>query len=150
MRPVPARVLLSAVAIAGLTAGVFFSKVIFFVVAVGALVVLVTSLLTSRRPLTHSLQRFQGHVVDLQIWGAPPPGSPSGLTVTAVNALGAGVHVFFSSMHLKIAQPKDPQIGSTSVVIGNARYVQWDGRKVAPVAGTAAVSIALIEGSGGE
>src|ERR1043166_4164819 len=100
MRPLPARVLLSAVAIVALAAGVLFAKAIFFVVAVGASVLLATSLLTSRRPLTRALQRFEGCVVDVRLWGAPPPGAPSRLTITAVNAIGAGVHVFVSSMHL--------------------------------------------------
>jgi hypothetical protein len=141
MRPLPARVLLSAIAAGALIAGVLCPRAIFFVVAVGALVILATSLLTSRRPLTRALQTFQGRVVDVRLWGAPPPASPSRLTVAAVNALGAGVHVFFSSTHLKVAQPENAQIVAGSIVISSARYVQWNGKKVAPVSGAPAVTI---------
>jgi hypothetical protein len=147
MRPLPARLLLSAIAVGALIAGVLYPRAIFFVVAVGAVVLLATSLLTSRRPLTRALQTFQGRVVDVRLWGAPPPGSSSRLTVTAVNALGAGFHVFFASVHLKVAQPNDARIEAGSVVIGSARYVQWNGRKVPPVGGAPAFSITLTEGA---
>ena len=150
MRPIPARVLLSVVSIGAFAAGALFPKAIFFVLGIGAAVLLATSLLTSRRPLTRALQQFQGHVVNVRLWGVSPPGSSGALTVTAVNALGAGAHVFFSlegrpSMHLKIAQPQDPKLGAGTVVIPAARYVQWNGQKLPRAHGAAAVSIELIE-----
>lgn len=109
---------------------------------------LATSLTTGRQPITRALQRYQDHAVDVRLWGAPPPGSPSRLTITAVNTLGAGAHVFFASsdgasMHLKIAQPKDPHVESEAVMIRSARYVQWNGQRIAPTEGTPAVSITL-------
>lgn len=92
MRPTPARVLLSAVSIGALAAGVLTSQLIFFLVASGAGVLLATSLSTSRRPLTHALDRFRNHAVDVRLWGAPPPDLPGPtLVLTSVNALGAGV-----------------------------------------------------------
>jgi hypothetical protein len=149
MRPIPARVLLTAVCIAALATGVLTSRVIFFVVALGAGVLLGTSLSTSRRPLTQALQRFHNQAVEVQFWGVPPSGLPGGpLVLTSVNALGAGVHLFFDApggghLHLKVAQPSDPGIASASVTIGSARYVQWNGTRVQRGSGAPAVTIAL-------
>jgi hypothetical protein len=142
---------LSAIAIGAVVAGVLTSQLIFFLVALGAGVLLGTSLSTSRRPLTHALDRFRNQAVEVRLWGAPPPDLPGAtLVVTSVNALGAGVHVFFNghgkgAMHLKVAQPQDPSLASESVVIGSARYVQWNGKRL-PREGTApAVVIARSE-----
>jgi hypothetical protein len=152
MRPLRARVLLSAISIGAFAVGALFPKLIFFVLGVGSAVLLAASHFTSRRPLTRALQQFQGRVVDVRLWGAPPPGSPGALTLTAVNTLGAGIHVFCSleggaSMHLKVAQPRDSALGSGAVAIRAARYVQWNGQKVPSVGSAPAVSIALTEAS---
>jgi hypothetical protein len=70
------------------------------------------------------------------------------LSAIAISALTAGAHVFFAgeggaSMHLKIAQPRDLRVGSGSVIITAARYVQWNGQKIAGTATAPAVSITL-------
>jgi hypothetical protein len=150
MRPTPARILLAALGVSALAAGVLTSKVIFFVVALGAGALLGTSLSTSRRPLTRALDAFRDHAVEVRLWGAPPPDVSGTLVVTAVNALGAGVHVFFRlydgrSLHLKVAQPQSHTLASDRVVVDSARYVQWNGKRL-PRAGSApAVVIALSE-----
>jgi hypothetical protein len=56
------------------------------------------------------------------------------------------VHVFFrgqgsSAFHLKIAQPGDVRIDREQIVVGGARYVQWQGQRVSRAAGVAAVCI---------
>ena len=151
MRPFPARVLLSALTVGALAAGALYSKPVFFLLGFGAAVLLATSLLTSRRPLTRALLQFQNRVVEVRLWGAPPPGSPCALVLTAVNALGPGAHLFFSiegggaSMHLKIAQPQNPILGPTAITVEAAKYVQWNGRKIPRVDGAPAVSIAVVE-----
>ena len=71
MRPAISRVLLSTIGIGTLAAGVFTSRLIFFVVTLGAGVLLGTSLSTSRRPLTRALDGFRNHVVHLRLWGVP-------------------------------------------------------------------------------
>jgi hypothetical protein len=155
MRPTAARVLLSVIAIVALAAAVVTAKYIFVVLAVGACVLLVTSLRTSRRPLTQALLTFRNQAVDVRLWGVPvPPAAPSGssLILASVNALGAGTHVFFNidggvSMHLKVAQPKDPTLALGAVIIGSARYVQWNGKKMPRVGSAPAVFIALSAGS---
>ena len=151
MRPIPARVLLSAVTIGALAAGLLTSQFIFFVVALGAGVLLGTSLSTIRRPVTNALEGFRNQAVEVRLWGAPPPDILGAtLILTSVNALGAGVHVFFSvqgggTMHLKVAQPQDPRLASDSVVLSSARYVQWNGKRLPRVGGAPAVAIELSE-----
>ena len=147
MRAVPARVLLSAIALGAFTAGALFRNWGFFLLGLGPAVLLATSLLTSRRPLTRALQQFQNRAVEVRLWGALPPGVSGALVLTEVNTLGAGVHLFFSveggaDMHLKIAQPRNPTLEFASVRIQAARYVQWNGYKIRGVDGTQAVSIA--------
>jgi hypothetical protein len=146
MRPVPARVLFCLVAGIALTVGAMTGETVLFVVAAGALVVLATSLATSRVPLTRSLAGFRGQTVDVLLWGAPPPQASPGLVLTSVNIISFGVHVFFKAssgtlLHLKVAQPKRSIVTPDRVVIGTARYVQWNVAKVKPVAGTSAVCI---------
>ena len=149
MRPAISRVLLSTIGIGTLAAGVFTSRLIFFVVTLGAGVLLGTSLSTSRRPLTRALDGFRNHVVHLRLWGVPPSeDSGAGLVLTSVNVLGAGVHVFFKgpgdeSIHLKVAQPKEAGIAADSVLIGSARYVQWNGKRLPRRIEVPAVVIAL-------
>ena len=148
MRPVPARILFCLVGAIALSLGVFTGQPILFVVAAGALALLASSLATSRVPLTRSLAGFRGQTVDVLLWGAPPPHAPAGLVITSVNIISFGVHVFFQApsgpvLHLKVAQPKQPVLTPDRVIIGTARYVQWNVTKIESVAGTSAVSIAL-------
>jgi len=155
MRSTPARILLSAVTIGALAAGVLTSQLIFLLVALGACVLLGTSLSTSRRPLTHAIDHFRNHAVEVRLWGAPPPGlSGATLVLTSVNPLGVGAHVFFNvqgggSMHLKVAQPQDPRIAPSCVIIGSAKYVQLNGKRLPHVGSAPAVAITLSEASVG-
>jgi hypothetical protein len=142
---------LSVISLGALAAGVLTSQLIFFVVALGAAILLGTSLSTRRRPLTHSLEALQDQAVEIRLWGAAPPDLPGAtLFLTSVNALGAGVHLFFKSqgggsMHLKVAQPKDPSLGSDRIVIGSARYVQWNGKRLPREGSEPAMVITLSE-----
>ena len=152
----PARLLLSALVIGTLTAGVLTSQLIFYLAALMAGFLLATSLSTTRNPLTRALLRFKNCPVEVRVWGARPPLSPdTALVLTSVNALGPGFHVFFeirggASIHLKVAQPKKAQIAPDAVVIGSARYVQWESEKLPVGGGAPAVSIALIDAAARE
>ena len=148
MRPLPARVLFGCLVAIALTLGVFTGKPVLFVVAAGALVLLASSLATSWVPLTRSLAALRGQTVDVLLWGAPPPHAPADLVLASVNIISVGVHVFFRApsgplLHLKVAQPKRPAVSPGRVIIGAARYVQWNVTRVRPVVGTSAVCIAL-------
>jgi hypothetical protein len=136
---------------AGLTLGALTRHATFFVVAAMAGVLLSTSLSTSRVPLTRTLGRFTNQVVEVRLWGASPPDSPGGvLVLDSVNIISVGVHVFFKStsgrtMHLKVAQPFGTTLSPDCVLIESAKYVQWNGAKLKPVSGSAAMSIQLGE-----
>ena len=153
MHSTPARILLSSITIGALAAGVLTSQLIFPLVALGAGILLGTSLSTSRRPLTHAIDHFRNRAVEVRLWGAPPPDlSGATLVLTSVNALGAGAHLFFSvqgggSVHLKVAQPRDASLAPKCVIIGSARYVQWNGKRLPHVGSAPAVAIALSEAS---
>ncbi len=149
MRPVPSRILLAALAAGAIAAGVVTSRFVFLAVGLASLFLLATSLAGAFRPLTKALLGFRGRAVDVALWDAPPPVPPgTELVLTSVNVLSAGLHVFFESsgkrsIHLKVAQPRNPDIRPGAVAIGSAKYVQWESRKLARVAGAAAVSIVM-------
>ena len=153
MRPTPARILLSAIAIGSIAAGVLTSQLIFFLVALGAGILLGTSLETSRRPLTQAIGGFRNHTVEVRLWGTPPPDlCGAALVLESVNALGAGAHVYFNvrgggPMHLKVAQPQDQSLAPDCVVIGSAKYVQWNGKRLPRVGSAPAVAIQDLESS---
>jgi hypothetical protein len=148
MRPLPARILLLGVGLAGLAAGFLTGHLIFYVVALSAGVLLSTTQNTRRMPITQALLRFVGSEVDVRVWGTSPQPDGDPLVITAVNALGAGFHVFFrdsagASIHLKVAQPHDVRLASDEVTVAGARYVQWNVKKIPAVAGAPALTVAL-------
>lgn len=149
MRSTPSRLLLAVLVAGAITAGVVTSRFVFFAVGLASLFLLATSLAGAFHPLTKALLGFRHRAVDVTLWGTSPPVPPeTELVITSVNTLSAGLHIFFEangkgSIHLKVAQPRSSDIRSGSVAIGSARYVQWEGRRLPRVAGTAAVSIAL-------
>ncbi|MFZ2491884.1 MAG: hypothetical protein WA208_10400 [Thermoanaerobaculia bacterium] len=153
MRPAPARILFSLLAASAVVLGAVTGQTIFFLLLPLPLLLLATSLATSRVPLTRALGDFRNHEVDIRLWGAPPPDKPgAALVLTSVNLISAGVHVFFATsdgvtMHLKVAQPRDATLAPDNVIIRAARYVQWNGTDLTPTDTVAAVSIALAESS---
>ena len=148
MRPLPARTLFSLLAISAVVLGVVTGQTIFFVLVPLPLFLLATSLATSRLPLTRALGGLRNQVVEVRLWGAPPPGTPGPtLVLTSVNVISVGIHLFLTAsdgktMHLKVAQPRDATLAPDLVTIGAARYVQWNARKLEPSATSVAVSIA--------
>ncbi|MES1240662.1 MAG: hypothetical protein ABUT39_03490 [Acidobacteriota bacterium] len=149
MRPTPARVLLAVLILSALTAAVLTSQFIFYLAALMAGFLLATSLSTIGLPLTKALNRLRGCVVEVRVWGAVPPLPPGAtLVLTSVNVLGLGIHVFFQAsgggpIHLKVAQPTKAQVALNGAVIGSARYVQWEGKKLPFISGKPAVFVSL-------
>jgi hypothetical protein len=144
MRPAPARILFLLLATASIALAVLTGQLIFVIIAAMSALLLASSLATSRVPVTRSLAAFRGRSVEVRFWGAPP--AEDHLVLATVNIISVGVHVFFSEpsgrlLHLKIAQPGRMTIGPDRVVIGAARYVQWQGKKVKSIPGADAVSI---------
>ena len=131
MRPTPARILLSALVIGALTAGVLTSQLIFYLVALLAGFLLATSLSTTRNPLTQALHRFRGFTVEVRAWGALPPLPPGAtLVLTSVNVLGAGVHVFFQAERRRF---HPSQSGSTQERPARIQHRRDRFRQVCPV-----------------
>lgn len=156
MRPTPTRILFSVLAIVSGTIGAITSQPVFFLVAVMAAALLASNVAATRRPLIRALGRFRSQRVQVLVWGSPPPDlSDTILVLTSVNVIGAGTHLFFQtasgrSSHLKIAQLTDSTIAPDSVVIGSARYVQWNGAKLKVTPGAPAVVVSLIESPTGD
>lgn len=153
MRPLPARILFSLLGASAVALGLVTKQSIFFVLAPLPLFFLATSLATSRLPLTRDLGRFRTHVVEIRLWGLPPPDtSKRTLILSSVNVISFGIHLFFSAsdgsvMHLKVAQPRDATVATDQVIITAARYVQWNAMKLKPSDTFPAVSIALVRSS---
>ncbi len=149
MRSTSSRVLLAILSAAGLAAGIITSRFVFVMVGIVSAFLLTTSLVGPFHPLTKALLGFRGRAVDVTLWGAPPPVPPgTELVITSVNVLSVGLHVFFEaggqgSVHLKVAQPRNPEIHPGAISIASAKYVQWESREIPPAAGATAVSIAL-------
>ena len=149
MRSTALRVVAAAVALSGFTAYVLTSHFLFFVPVVAALLILATSFSEAGR-LAEAIQGFIHHTAEVRVWGAtlPVPDSAA-ITVTAVKALSAGLHVFLqvspssSSTHLKVAQPGRAQVLPQQLTIESAGYVQWAGKRLARVAGMPALTISL-------
>lgn len=149
MRPLSSRVLFSVLAVSAVALGVITGQKIFFFLTPLPLLLLATSLATSRLPLTRALGGFRDHAVEVRLWGSAPPNT-AGTTfiLSSVNVISVGTHVFFtasdgSTVHLKIAQPRDAKIASDHVTVTTARYVQWNTTRLQRNDTAAAVSIAL-------
>lgn len=149
MRPTTARILFSLLAASAMVLGLVTGQTFFFLLVPLPLFLLATSLTTSRLPLTRALGGFRNHVVEVRLWGAQPPDTPgTTLILTSVNVISVGIHLFFTAsdgftMHLKVAQPRDARLAPNHVIIGAAKYVQWNSTKLKPSDTFPAVSIAL-------
>jgi hypothetical protein len=117
-------------------------------IAVVALFLLATSL-TAALPLSRSLRGFRNRPLRISIWGrSVPEAERSSCQIDSVRVLGAGLHLFLkcpdqSRAHLKIAQPRAPRIGERTVEIGEAAYVQWNGKRLPRAPEAAAVTLTL-------
>jgi hypothetical protein len=154
MRPTPARVLLAVLAVAAVAASLLTSQLLFVPLGVVAALLLATSVVGgARRPLIRGLLRLRGRRVNVEVWGAPPPGAAADLVLDSVNVLGAGLHLYFTehaagaTVHLKVAQPGRFELAPGSVRIESARYIQWSGKKVPVHEGARALTVALRSGA---
>ena len=151
MRPKPARILFSLLGASAVVLGFVTEQPIFFVLAPLPVLFLSTSLATSRLPLTRALGNFRDQVVEVRLWGGPPPDtSETTLVLSSVNVIGLGVHLFFAasdgaSLHLKVAQPRDATLTPEHVTITAARYVQWNATRLRASDTLPAVSITLAD-----
>jgi hypothetical protein len=119
------------------------------VVALLLLVPVATSLSQAGR-LAGSLQGLKRQAINAVVWGVPIRGpSAAGLRVASVGAVGAGLLIYLMDAEetktlLKIAQPRSWLVEDARVVVADAAYIQWAGKKLARVEGFPAVAINLV------
>ena len=99
--------------------------------------------------LSASLQDVPGRSVEVHVWGAPLAHSSATFQMDSVRALGAGLLIFLRQSPegrpslLKVAQPRASTVQGPTTEIRDARYVQWDGRRLPRVEGVSAVRIQI-------
>ena len=137
---------LIAGSLVAIVAAVTTSTFSLFMVAVFLMLPVATSLSQAGR-LAVSLQGMNRRAIDAVVWGAPIRGSsPEGLRVVSVGAVGAGLLIYLmngdeAKTLLKVAQPRSWSVDESRVVIDDAAYVQWAGKRLARTGGFPAVVI---------
>jgi hypothetical protein len=97
--------------------------------------------------LAASLQGLNLRAINAVVWGVPIRGpKAAGLRVESVGAVGAGLLIYLMDAEeektlLKVAQPRSWLVEEGRVVIDEAAYVQWAGKRLARVEGVPAVAI---------
>jgi hypothetical protein len=119
-------------------------------IALTCLIFIATSLSSAGR-LSESLAAFLKRPVEIRVWGeALSKTSDEACEIESIRAVGAGLHLFvkYSTRprgHLKVAQPRVSRIAETTVEIGDARYIQWEGRKLPRTTEAPAVTVTIRE-----
>ena len=111
-------------------ASIFVSVVLLFLAA---------TLLSTARSLALALRQLVGRPVVVAAWGAPLPANAPTLIVTSVSSFGAGLLIRLQNGEraelLKVAQPQRATFQSGKLVVPEAAYVQWAGKRLARQAG---------------
>jgi len=109
-----------------------------------------TSFFGSVSRFAERMRQLQGKSVRVQVWGSDLPGAAGAVfTIQSIRAIGPGLHLYLRPLpggaprHLKIAQPVRALMRDGTVEVGDAKYVQWDGRKVKKTEGTTALLLVL-------
>jgi hypothetical protein len=140
------RIVLAVGGAAAIAAAAFTSSPVFLPVAVLCLLFLATTLGHVAR-LAESLRGFEGRLVVVLVWGAPLLGEANAaLRLEAVKAVGAGLLIYLSGSKaprtlLKVAQPRAWRFEDARLIVEQAAYVQWDGRRLPRADGVPAVSL---------
>jgi hypothetical protein len=140
------RIGLIAGRLAVVAAAAMTSRSILLVVALLLLLAVATSLSQAGR-LAVSLQGLKGQAINAVVWGTPIRGAEAaGLHVESVGAVGAGLLITLMDAgqvktRLKVAQPRSWLVEDGRVVIADAAYVQWAGKRLARADGFPAIAI---------
>jgi len=140
------RIGLIACSLAVVVAAAMTSSAGLLVVAFLLLLPVATSLSQAGR-LAASLQGLKRQAIRAAVWGAPLRGPEAdGLRVESVGAVGAGLLIYLmdageAKTLLKVAQPRSWLVEGDRVVIDDAAYVQWAGKRLARADGVPAVAI---------
>ena len=92
------------------------------------------SLISRVGALAVRLRPFIGKTVSVRVWGSSLPRGEA-FEVVSVRAISAGLHIYLrstgsSTIHLKIAQPREAQVTGSTIQIADAKYLQWAGSKL--------------------
>lgn len=139
------RVGLIAGSLVAVAVAVMTSTFSLLVLAVLLLLPVATSLSQAGR-LAAALQDQKQRAINVVVWGVPIRGARAAeLRVESVGAVGAGLLIYLTDAEektlLKVAQPRSWLVGEDRVVIADAAYVQWAGKRLARAEGVAAVAI---------
>jgi hypothetical protein len=143
------RAALLALSVGAVIAACATSTMTLLVPALLLLLPVATSLSQAGR-LAAALHGFRHIEIDATVWGAPIPRSRTGaFRVRSVGAVGAGLLISLTDGDeketlLKIAQPRSWRVDAARVVVQDAAYVQWAGRKLARAEGLPAVVIQVV------
>ena len=147
-----ARIGLIAGSLACCVASALTSRSSFLAVAVVLLVPIGTSLSHAGR-IAVSLRNLRQRDVAAVVWGVPIVGSaPGSLRVESIGAVGAGLLFYLSQSGdartlLKVAQPRSWRVEHGGLIVQEAAYVQWAGKRLARAQGVPAVTIRPIASS---
>jgi hypothetical protein len=96
--------------------------------------------------IASTLGELRGRTVDARVWGTPL----GTFRVQSVRAVGAGLHFMLESegtaTHLKVAQPGPALREEQKLVIHDARYMQWAGRRMPRAEGFPALEMMMAAG----
>jgi hypothetical protein len=127
-----------ALAVAGTArAPAIAAAVVFFLLA--------GSTLSRARRLAAPLRRLVGRRVAVTVWGSPLGSPGEELALTSASAFGAGLLIRLrpagseTAVLLKVAQPQKARVTDSGLVVQEAAYVQWAGKRLPRQAGSDAV-----------
>ena len=104
------------------------------IVAAMAVFAVAASLISPIGALAVRLRPFIGKTVTVRAWENPLPDAET-FEVISVRAISAALHIYLqpiggSPIHLKVAQPRRAQVTESTILIDDAKYLQWAGRKL--------------------
>ena len=140
------RAALLAGSLASVAAAAVTSTSGLLVLAVLLLLPLGTSLSQAGR-IAASVPGLRRRAVDAVVWGVPiVEAAAGGVHVDSIGALGAGLLIYLSHSGsartlLKVAQPRAWRIEKGRLIINDAAYVQWAGKRLVRAQGFPALTI---------
>ena len=108
---------------------------------------LAASKLSRAGRIAPALQPMVGKAVDVRVWGTPI----SGFRVHTVRAFSAALLIRLQPVAggnpilLKVAQPRSARHDERTLVIDDARYMQWRGARIPRVEGLPAMEVTVID-----
>jgi hypothetical protein len=100
---------------------------------------LAATLLSKARAVAQSLRALVGKPVVVAVWGTALPASERPLVIASVTSFGAGLLIRLQNgvraELLKVAQPQRASFKDGTLIVPEAAYVQWEGKRLARQAG---------------